>query len=310
MADPTTAGDDVEKAAVVQTRTEPETAGAVGSEGVIRMTSSNLGTADEPPDGGWTAWSQVVPAHIATALCWGYGTGFAVFQLYYKETMNLPAAQVSWIGSIQLFLYFVVGLFSGRLSDAGYTRQLYFTGTVMTCFGMFMTSLATEYWQIILAQGICNGIGGGLAFMPAIANVGMYFKKKRVLAMSINACGSSTGAIIFPAIVQYLTPQIGFPWAVRVCGFVALFLSIIGGVLLVPRKVPRNTGPMMDWGAFKDTTFAIFSLGSFLIFFSVFTLLIYVSSPFALRSQPSRYELLLLLLHYTNSSTKGQLLRS
>lgn len=232
---------------------------------------------EEPPDGGFLAWSQVVPAHIANMMSWGYGTGFAVFQLYYKETLGLPASQVSWIGSIQIFLCFVVGMVSGRLSDAGYSKHLYIGGAALTVFGMFVTSLATSYWQILLAQGFCSGIGGGLMFMPATANVATYFKKKRSLAVAFNGCGSSTGAILFPAVVQFLTPQIGFPWAVRVCGFISIFLAFIGFSILKPRELRRIPAPIVDWSAFKYMPYTMFCIGAFLIYFSLFTMLIYVS---------------------------------
>ncbi|KAI1082296.1 major facilitator superfamily domain-containing protein [Whalleya microplaca] len=244
----------------------------------MRSTSLTTTLHDEPPDGGFLAWSQVIPAHIANMMSWGYGTGYAVFQLYYRQTMGWPAAQVSWVGSIQLFLYYVVGLGAGRLSDAGYTKILYGIGAVMCIIGIFMTSLATQYWQILLAQGFCNGIGGGLMFMPALANLGTYFKRKRSLAMALKACGTSTGAILFPAIIQYLTPKIGFPWAVRICGFIAMSLCIIGFTLIKPRKLRRTPGPIVDWKAFKNVPYAIFTAGSFLIYFSLFTLLIYINS--------------------------------
>ncbi|KAI1106284.1 MFS general substrate transporter [Jackrogersella minutella] len=233
---------------------------------------------DEPPDGGLLAWSQVVPAHIANMLSWGYGTGFSVFQLYYKQTMNLPAAQVAWVGSIQIFLCFVIGMVSGRLSDAGYPRVLYAVGAVISLFGMFMTSLATTYWQILLAQGFCSGIGGGLMFMPATANVATYFKKKRSLAMALNGCGSGTGAILFPATVQFLIPRLGFGWAVRMCGFIGIFLAVIGFSLFRPRKLLRIPAPIVDWTAFRNGPYVMFTAGSFLIYFSLFTMLLYINS--------------------------------
>ena len=31
-----------------------------------------------------------------------------------------------------------------------------------------MASLTTTYWQIFLAQGICEGIGMGIMYMPAV----------------------------------------------------------------------------------------------------------------------------------------------
>ncbi|KAI1414685.1 MFS general substrate transporter [Hypoxylon sp. FL1857] len=242
------------------------------------FSSSDPIPLDEPPDGGFLAWSQVVPAHIANMLSWGYGTGFAVFQLHYKETLGLPASQVSWVGSIQIFLCFLVGMISGRLSDAGFSRHLYAIGSLISVFGMMMTSLATTYWQILLAQGFCSGIGGGLMFMPATANLATYFKKKRSLAMAFNGCGSSTGAILFPAIVQFLTPKLGFQWAVRMCGFIALFLAIVGFCLLRPRDLKRVPQPMVDLSAFKYTPYSMFAAGAFLIYFSLFTMLIYINS--------------------------------
>jgi MFS transporter, MCT family, solute carrier family 16 (monocarboxylic acid transporters), member 3 len=66
-------------------------------------------------------------------------------------------------------------------------------------------------------------------------------------------------------------------WATRVSAFVALFICIVGGLCLRPRKIPKSTGPIFDWQAFKDATFSIYSAGAFLIFFSVFTMLLYVS---------------------------------
>jgi hypothetical protein len=56
-----------------------------------------------PPDGGWRAWSQVLAAHLVNAMSWGYASSFGVYQLYYVDSLGLPAAQVSWIGSCQVF---------------------------------------------------------------------------------------------------------------------------------------------------------------------------------------------------------------
>ncbi|KAI1378223.1 MFS general substrate transporter [Hypoxylon crocopeplum] len=247
------------------------------SVGIISEPSSAV-PLEEPPDGGWLAWSQVIPAHIANMMSWGYGTGFSVFQLYYKQTMHLPASQVSWVGSTQIFLCFLVGMVSGRLSDAGYSRILYAVGAVMCVLGMLMTSLERTYWQILLAQGFCNGIGGGLMFMPATANVAQYFKKKRSFAVALNGCGSSTGAILFPALVQFLTPRIGFGWAVRTCGFISLVLAVIGFSILKPRNLRRIPAPIVDWSAFRNAPYVMFSAGAFLVYFSLFTMLIYINS--------------------------------
>ena len=91
-----------------------------------------------------------------------------MYQLHYTESLHLPPSQVSWIGSIQIFLTFAISAFSGRSADAGYARHAVLVGTSLCVLGTFMTSFAKTYWQIFLAQGICEGIGMGIMYMPAV----------------------------------------------------------------------------------------------------------------------------------------------
>ncbi|EON99474.1 putative major facilitator superfamily transporter protein [Phaeoacremonium minimum UCRPA7] len=216
--------------------------------------------------------------HLANIMVWGYANAFGVFQLYYKQTTDWPAAQISWIGSIQLFLMFIMGTVSGRLADAGLARHCIFGGSVLCVFGVFMTSVSTQYWQLILTQGVCTGIGGGLMAMPTATIIGSDFKKKRALAMSISACGTGVGAMVYTAALQYLIPQIGFQWAVRACGLISLFLATIANALARPRLPPRKSASFVDWTFFKDRPFVIFTTGSFLIYYSLFTVVIYINS--------------------------------
>lgn len=232
-----------------------------------------------PPDGGLRAWSQVLAALLINCMVWGYPSSYGVFQLYYVEELGLPSAQVSWIGSIQIFLNFGICTVSGRLSDAGFTRHTIVTGCFLVVFGTFMTSLAKEYWQIFLAQGVCEGIGMGLAFMPAITVVSTYFLKNRAFALAVAACGTSIGSLIFPSLVQYLIPQVGFPWAVRCMAFVALVICVIANLLLKPYLPPRKSGPLLEWDAFKELPYCLFALGGFLNLYLLYFGFFYVSAP-------------------------------
>jgi hypothetical protein len=77
-------------------------------------------------------------------------TTFGAFQEYY-QTELLPSqspSAISWVGSIQATLIPMVGLVSGPLVDSGYLRPLIFSGSFLTIFGLMMTSLATEYYQV------------------------------------------------------------------------------------------------------------------------------------------------------------------
>lgn len=224
----------------------------------------------QPPDGGLVAWTQVLAGILLNMMAWGYPATFGVFQLYYHDTLGLPEAQISWIGSVQLFLTFFLCTASGRLADAGYIRSTITVGCFLVVFGTLMTSLATEYWQIFLAQGLCTGIGLGIIFMPPLTVISSYFHRRKSFALALAATGTGLGSVVFPAVIQYLIPQVGFPWAVRCSGFVALALSALALALLKPQLTPRKSGPLIEWEAFKELPYLLFTVGAFLFFWSLY----------------------------------------
>ena len=167
----------------------------------------------------------------------GLLNSFGSYQTYYEEVLlrGESTSAISWIGSVQVFLLMTGGFFFGPLVDLGYTRSMLACGTFLVVFGFMMTSLGTQYYQIMLAQGFCIGIGGGCLYMPAITLVPGYFSSKRALAMGIAAVGSSLGAAVYPLIFESLQPKIGFGWTVRNIGFVVLLMCSYATVVTHPR---------------------------------------------------------------------------
>ena len=103
------------------------------------------------------------------------------------------ASNISWIGSIQAFLLLIIGVATGPIYDAGYFRTLVAVGSFLVVFGMMMTSICKDYWQVMLAQGLCVGFGSGCLFIPSVAIVSTYFTTKKSFATGIAASGSSLG---------------------------------------------------------------------------------------------------------------------
>jgi MFS family permease len=146
---------------------------------------------------------------------------FGVYQEYYSTVLlsSTSDSTISWIGSINAFLICTTTMFAGPLFDVGYGRPLVFGGTFFVVFGLMMTSLGSAYWQLVLAQGICIGMGAGALFIVSVAIIPGYFTTRRALAIGVAASGSSLGGIIYPITFHYLEPTIGFGWATRVIGF-------------------------------------------------------------------------------------------
>lgn len=71
--------------------------------------------------------------HPAVFCTFGYANTFGVFQSYYQLTAfpDHPPSDISWIGSVQLFLQFSMGAIAAPLYDKGYFRHLIAVGSVL-----------------------------------------------------------------------------------------------------------------------------------------------------------------------------------
>ncbi|KAH8653571.1 major facilitator superfamily domain-containing protein [Xylariales sp. PMI_506] len=232
-----------------------------------------------PPDGGFEAWMQVAMAHLAIINTWGTINTFGIFQTWYSSLLpSSVTSSISWIGSAQIFLLFLVGPLTGRMTDAGYFRAVFLAGSVLVVLGSFMTSLSTTYWQILLSQGVCIGIGMGGLFCPVMAILSTYFQRKRNVAIGIAISGSATGGMVYPAMVHQLLPQIGFPWTMRAMACVQLATLLLANLFLKPRLPPRSSGPLLDLPAFKELPYSLYAAGSFFNFAGAYVAFYYIGA--------------------------------
>ncbi|KAJ8609595.1 hypothetical protein MRB53_039046 [Persea americana] len=225
------------------------------------------------PNGGWKAWTVVLGAFLAFFNSWGISNTFGAFQDFYGYDLlasSTPSA-ISWIGTFQAFLLIASSLFTGPLLDLGYIRSLNFVGSVLVVFGLMMTSLCKEYYQFFLAQGLVIGIGAGCLFAPNTAVVATYFSTKRALALGIAASGSSLGGVIYPIVFRSLQPRIGFGWATRIIGFIALATLVVVNLTVRTRVPPsQRARRLVDPAAFRNIPFVIFTLGEALAFVGLY----------------------------------------
>jgi hypothetical protein len=218
---------------------------------------------------------------------------FGIFQGYYTDAAGYSPSDVSWVGTIGLFLAYFISGFSGRALDAGHYRAILVCGLTLQLISVFTTSVSTAYWQLFLSQGICSGIGNGLLFCPAVALVSTYFSsRRRAAAVSLVACGGGTGGMVFPAIAQSLLPKIGFAWTVRAMGFVMLFNAVLVLLFSRTRLPPRKSGPLIDWDSLREPSYVSFCVGVFFVFLGLFFAYYYIR-PFS-RGTPARFRLCVL----------------
>ena len=226
------------------------------------------------PDGGFVAWLAVFGGWLELFCSFGWINCIGVFQEYYQETLlpQYTSSTISWITSMEVFMMFLGGPVFGKAFDNYGPRYLLFFGAFFHVFGLMMASLSTEYYQLLLAQGVCSALGASAVFYGAMSSVGTWFFRHRAAAYGIMASGSSLGGVIFPIMVSKLIPQIGFPWTMRTAAFTILGMLIIANLTVKSRLTPRpkKINLMEFVRPLREPAFALVCLASFLFFFGTF----------------------------------------
>jgi MFS family permease len=167
---------------------------------------------------------------------------------------------------------FFPGPIVGFFYDNYGPRYILIFGLFFHVFGLMMTSLCTEYWHFILAQGICSPLGLNAIFNAATSSVTTWFFQKRGAAFGIMAAGSGLGGIIFPIMASHLIPEVGFPWTMRICAFLILALLIVA-LFTIRSRLPPNVRKFelkVFWEPFLDMRFNLVALSAFIFFMGLF----------------------------------------
>jgi hypothetical protein len=147
----------------------------------------------EVPEGSLKAYLAVVGAFTAMFVSFGWVNCIALFQAEYEtnQLKQYTSSQVSWITSMEckislqiitrhtkwfaVFFMLFVSPLAGRMFDNYGPRLPIAIGTAMHVFGLMMASLSTQYYQFVLSQSVCSGIGASLIFGPAMTAVSSHF---------------------------------------------------------------------------------------------------------------------------------------
>src|SRR4051794_20771067 len=151
-----------------------------------------------------------------------------------------------------VMLGFVLGgPIMGRLSDRLGIVAPVALGAVMLGVGFAAASQAAQNWQFALAHGLLIGIGGSASFGPIIADISLWFVRRRGIAVAICSSGSYLAGAIWPLVIQSLAQSVGWRQAYFsigvfcVAGMLPLTLALrrrMSGVVRESVASPRS-GP-------------------------------------------------------------------
>ncbi|KIW79302.1 hypothetical protein Z517_05914 [Fonsecaea pedrosoi CBS 271.37] len=230
----------------------------------------------EPPYG----WVVCIAMHLINGFTWGIIASYGVYLSYYIDNSIFPGASdldYTFIGGVNFACAMlcgpIVNMFVRRLG----THIPMYCGCVMFAGGFVAASFATEYWHLILTQGILVGLGTGFSWLPATPILPQWFNRNRSLAQGIAAAGSGIGGVIFSAATTPMIENLSLAWSLRITGILAFVVLFTACSLIRDRnKTIRPSYKPIDTELLKRYQVWL------LIFYTFFSILGYIVAIYSL----------------------------
>lgn len=133
------------------------------------------------------------------------------------------------------------GVLMGRMADKkGIVPPMLF-GAVSLCVGYVLSGFATSLWQFAVLHGVLIGaLGSSVTFGPLIADVSLWFTKRRGIAVALCASGNYIAGAIWPRVVQHGIDTVG--WRTTHIGIgIFCLVTLVPLALLLRRRAPALT---------------------------------------------------------------------
>ncbi|OQE07423.1 hypothetical protein PENVUL_c013G06052 [Penicillium vulpinum] len=233
------------------------------------------------PDGGWRAWGVVLGSWCAMVPSFGLMNTIGVFESWLADHQlrDYSKASIGWIFSLYMFFLYFGSVQVGSLFDAHGLAPLLIPGCVGLVASVMILSVAEEYYQFMLGFSVLGGISSSMVFTPSVACIAHWFLRRRALATGIAATAGGIGGIIFPILIANLADSLGFPWAIRIIGFISAAFCCLS-VALLRTRLPLNSTQkgIVDIRALKELRFSLLTAAIVLIDFALLIPLTYLPS--------------------------------
>lgn len=208
-------------------------------------------TATSEPDltdSGYAWWRLTVSLAISTV--GGVGLWSVVVTLPAIEAeFGLDRGSASLPYTATMIGFAFGGIIMGRLADRfGIFIPLVF-GTVMLGIGYIVAAQAESMLTFALAQSLLIGmLGSAATFGPLVADVSLWFEKRRGLAVAVVASGNYLSGTIWPPILTHAIETIGWRQAHMGIGIICV-VTMLPLAFLLRRRADTSEKPASAGGS-------------------------------------------------------------
>jgi len=164
----------------------------------------------------------------------------------YAVTVALPAVQAEFGVSradaslpytLNMIGFGLGGILMGRLADRFGVMVPALIGSLCLALGTVAAGLSQSLWQFALIQGVVIGfLGSSGTFAPLVADISLWFTRRRGIAVAICASGNYFAGALWPPLLQHFFDAYG--WRATYVGAGVFILVAAAPLALALRRRP------------------------------------------------------------------------
>lgn len=156
-----------------------------------------------------------------------------------QTDFGIDRAAASLPYALTMIGFAISGIGLGRLMDRFGASVPLAIGAILIGSGYIAASFTPNIYLFAVVQGALIGGGASAFFGPLMADISMWFWRRRGIAVGICAASNYVGGMLWPKPMEYLVSFAGWRFAYVVVGVFCL-ATLLPGSLLMRRRLPRH----------------------------------------------------------------------
>jgi len=190
----------------------------------------------DAPDGGW-GWLVVLAAFFNGLVLDGIAYSCGVFLPVLSEEFGSSESTTAMIGSLCAGCYLAISPVAAGATNTFGCRLVSLLGCVWAGLSIVAASFAPNIHLLILSMGVSTGLAFGFLYLPSLVIVGLWFERKRGVAMGITMAGSGVGMFVIPPLCNLMIDLWG--WRRSLYGL-ATMVFLCAPLALLYKPVPAT----------------------------------------------------------------------
>jgi len=192
-------------------------------------------------------WFVVTGAFLVLGVSYGarYCFGIFVHPMFVDYQWKMSVISLGF--SINILMYALGGLVSGRLLDKMAPRWIMTIGACITALGFISTGFVHTPGQLYLTYGVLCGIGSaGIGVVVSGSSVGKWFVRQRGLAIGVASIGIGLGTMALTPVAGYIVKNYNWRSGFIFLGILVLVVGVLVSQVLMGKSRPEEYNLLPD----------------------------------------------------------------